>query len=175
MINDNKCKLNIDMRKLFSDYIINIREYVISSTEKIDNLQYIIKRLEQNCLDLGTFVGSIYGTYNGKRFTELFTDYLSYEITFINSTIGEEVEKSVSDKLEWYMGTVHIIEFFSAIDNFDRSDLRDIFFSHLHLMENYVIVRIRKSYSEDIKVFDNLYDQTMLMADILSNVIVSRL
>lgn len=175
MIKDNKCKLNIGMRKLFSDYIINIREYVISSTEKIDNLQYIVKRLEQNCSDIGNLIGTVYSEYNGKRFSELFVDYLGYEMMFIDSTIEGKVEQSVSDKLEWYMSTIFIVDFLSAIDNFNRPDLRELFFNHLHLTENYVMTRIRKSYSDDIKVFDDLYDQTMLMTDVLSNVIVSRL
>lgn len=165
----------MNMRRLLSDYVIYIREYIISSIDKIDNLQLITKRLEGNCSDMGTIISPIYGEYNGNRFTELLQDYLELEIDFIDSTVKGEIEKSISDKSYWYMNSVFIMDFLSAIDGFDRSYLRELFFDYLCLTENYVISRIHKSYSDDIKIFDDLYDQTMLMADFLSEIMSYRI
>ena len=170
-----KCKFNIDLRKLFSDNIIYIREYVISSVSKIDNLEFITKRLEQNCLDMGNLVGTVYGEYNGNRFAELFADYLSCEVTFINSTIDNKVEQSVSDKLQLHMCALPIVDFLSAIENFERSSLRELFFDNIHLTECLLLARVHKNYSDDIKAFDKLYEQTMSMSDVFSTTMMCRL
>jgi hypothetical protein len=172
---DNKCKFNMDLRKLFSDNVIYIQDYVISSVAEIDNLEFITKRLEQNCLDIGNLVGLVYGTYNGNRFAELFVDYLSCEITFIDSTIDNKIEQSVSDKLQLHICAIPIVDFLAAIDDFERSDLRELFFDNIHLTELYVMARIHKNYSDDIKAFDDLYNQTMWVADFLSSVMICRL
>lgn len=175
--NGTACKLRIDIRKLMSDYDFYINQYILYSTittEK-NNLQIISERLEQNVSDIGNIIGSIYGEYNGNRFAELFNGYLYCELEFLDSTINNDVEKSVSDKLKWYMNCISIVDFLSAIDNFYRSDLRELFFENIHLTEIYVISRIHKNCSDNIESFDNLHSQTMNMADFLSNRMIQRL
>lgn len=175
MINDNKCKFNTNLRKLFSDNIIYLREYVISSIEKIDNLEYITERLEQNSCDIGNLISEVYGEYNGKRFEELLIDYITCKIDFIDSTIDNKVEQSVSEKLELHMAAIPIVDLLSAIDNIPRSDLRELFFNNIHLTECFMLARIHKNYSDDIKSFDDLYNQTMIIADYLSSFMICRL
>lgn len=170
------CQFNISMIKLWSDYVIYIREYIISSTDKIDNLQLIVERLEKNQSDIGHLFGSIYGDYNGNRFSELLKEnMLSLSTVFIDSTIKGKIEDSISHKMRWHMGIIKIVDFLSAIDDFDRSYLRELFFDYIHLTEEYLMTRIHKDYGNDIKVFDNLYDQVLLIANTLSYVMSYRI
>lgn len=173
---DDKCKLRIDMIKLWSCHIFYISDYIISSVAKIDNLQLIEERLEQNQNDIGNLFGNVYGRYNGNRFSELLKENISLEIEFINSTIKGEIEESVSHNLRWHMGIIKIVDFLSAIDdNFDRPYLRGLFFDHLHLTEEYLMTRIHKDYSNEIKSFDSLYSQVLLIANTLSYIMSYRI
>ena len=100
---------------------------------------------------------------------------MSLAIDFINSTIKGDIEDSVSHKMRWHMGVMKIVDFLSAIDNFDRPYLRGLFFEHLHLTEEYLMVRYRTDYSNDIRAFDSLYNQVLLIANTLSQTMSYRI
>lgn len=171
-----ECQLNVSMIKLWSIYIFYIREYIVSSTTKIDNLQLVTERLEQNQADMGNLFGSVYGSYNGNRFSELLQDYLELAVEFIDSTIKGDIEDSMSHKMRWYMSVIPIVDFLSAIDdNFDRPYLRGLFFENLHLTEEYLMTIIHKDYSDDIKIFDNWYNQILSITDVLSETMIYRI
>lgn len=169
------CQLNISMVKLWSDYVFYMKSFIVSSTDKLPDIQFIEERLERNCSDIGHLFGLVYGEYNGNRFSELLKEHLLLAADFIDSTVKGKIEDSVSHSLKWHMGIIKIVDFLSAIENFDRSNLRELFFDNLHLTEEYLMTRINKDYSNGIKTYDNLYDQTLLIADTLSNMMIYRI
>lgn len=170
-----KCQLNSSMVKLWSDYVFYMKSFIVSSTDKLPDIQFIQERLEQNCSDIGHLFGLVYGEYNGNRFSELLKEHLLLAADFIDSTVKGKIEDSVSYKMRWHMGIIKVVDFLSAIDDFDRSNLRELFFDHLHLTEEYLMTRIHKDYSNEIKVFDNLYDQVLLIANTLSYIMSNRI
>ena len=170
-----KCQLNISIVKLWSDYIFYMRSFIVSSVDKLPDVIFIVKRLEQNQDDIGDLFATVYGEYNGNRFSELLKEHLSLTVDFINSTIKGEIEDSISHKMRCHMDIIKIADFLSAIDDFDRPYLRGLFFEHLHLTEEYLMVRVHGSYENDIKVFDNLHDQILLVANTLFYVMSYRI
>lgn len=170
-----ECQLNVSMIKLWSDYIFYMRSFIVSSVDKSPDIQFISIRLEQNQNDIGNLFGTVYSEYNGNRFSELLKEHMSLSIEFVNSTIRGDIEDSVSHKMRCYMNVMKIVDFLSAIDNFDRPYLRGLFFDHLHLTEEYLMTRIHKDYSNSIKSFDNWYDQVVLITDVISDTMIRRL
>ena len=64
-----ECQLNASMIKLWSEHVFYVKEYIVSSVDELPDIQVIVERLEKNQVEIGNLFGTVYGEYNGNRFS----------------------------------------------------------------------------------------------------------
>lgn len=167
--------LKASMRKLWAEHTIWMREYLVSSIAKAPDNKAVSERLIKNQFDLGDIMGEYYGADVGNEFTILLKDHIALGMEAIATTQDGNEEKLNATNSRWQKNAEDISHFLQKINPIWKvSDLMAIFGDHLNHTINGAKARIKKEWQKDIKGFDDIFDQAMKLADMLSAGIIKQ-
>lgn len=163
------------MRRLWIEQVIYTRLYIISTISNISDIKFVAKRIIRNYDD----ISDTFKPYYGKDFSTSFKDLLKEHILtiaeFMDKTIKGKVEESITIKQRIYDNTEKITDLLSkANPNLPKFILRSMLFEYLDTTEKEFVNRYHGDYEEDIDTFDNLQNQMIQLADVLSESIIKR-
>jgi len=168
-------ELRQDMRRLWTDHVVWTRDYIIAAVGDQPDAQAAAARLMRNQDDIGDAVGKFYGSAAGKQLTTLLKQHISIAVDLIKAAkAGNKAEQQQADT-KWQQNAVDIADFLSkANPNWPRATLVDMMKKHLSTTTNEVVARLNKSWDEDVRAFDAVYDHILHMSDALSDGIVKQ-
>lgn len=169
------CALKTTMRKLWADHVIWTREYIVSTIAQAEDNKDVTERLMKNQLDIGDAFGQFYGADAGNEFTVLLKDHITLAAEVVAAAKAGNQEKLREADARWHKNAEDMSHFLNkANNNWTMNDLMAMFNDHLRLTTDEATARLKKEWKKDIKTFDDVFDQIMKMADMITNGIIKQ-
>jgi len=164
-----------EMRRLWEDYITWSRMVILSMTENLPDVDLVTKRLLRNPSDLATLLKTYYGDEVATKFEELLTEYLVIAMELLKTTMSGDKTAAFEAERKWYANADEIVAFFASINPYWKEKTwKEMLYELISLSKDEAMDRANKYYAADILVYDKIKNQSLEMADIMSEGIISQ-
>lgn len=168
-------KLHTNMRKLWEDHVTWTRNVIFCLVDDLPGSDQALKRLLQNQDDIGNAVGSYYGSDAGKKLTSLLHDHITISADVVNAAKKNDKKALDIANKKWYDNADEISVFLSqANPHWGFDSMKRMMDDHLKLTTEEAVARINRDYEDDVKAYDNVHDEILKMADMLSDGIIKQ-
>jgi hypothetical protein len=169
-ISNSACKFKGDMRKLWMDHTIWTSKYIVSAIAGLPDKDKVLTRLLRNQQDIGNAVKPYYGAAAGDQLAKLLTDHIVLAGKIIDAAKANDMAtlKTLND--QWFKNADDIAAFLSkANPNWTDQALKDLLYTHLKMVTNEVVTRIKMDWDGNVKAFDDGLHHIIVLADALSS------
>jgi hypothetical protein len=98
------------------------------------------------------------------------TAHLTIAADLVNAAKAGNTESVNTIRTKWYKNAEDIADFLSSINPYwSKNQWRNLLFDHLKLVENEATLRLNKDYAKDIALYDAIEDESLMMADYMSD------
>lgn len=163
------------MRELWSEHVIYTREYISAAAAGSPSASAIATRLMRNQEDIGNAIKPYYGDAAGAKLTALLKDHINIATEVVAAAkTGDKTKLADADR-RWHNNANDIATFLSdANSNWTRESLVSMLNEHLSLTTQEAVALLEKRYGDSVTLFDRIYDQSLHMADALTDGIVKQ-
>lgn len=171
----NACDLKSEMRMLWEEHVAWTRMTIISIAANLPDRDFVIQRLLRNPTDMANVLQPFYGPDVAAKFVRLFTEHLTTATELVQAAKAGDTAKAVDVRKRWYANADQIALFLSRINPFwSQIGWRALLYDHLAMTEAEAVYRLQKKYAEDIAEYDQIEQQALVMADVLTNGIIEQ-
>lgn len=171
----NALKFKEDMRRLWFEHAIWTGRLIVSAEEGLEDYGAVLDRLLKNQDDIGNAIKPFYGDAAGNKLAQLLREHIligGKVIAAAKSSNQAEFEKY---NTQWFKNADDITDFLSSANpHFNKEELKESFYTHLKLVTDSVVLRLKKDWKGDIAAFDKNEAHIMNMADILTQGILKQ-
>lgn len=162
--------LNKAMRKLWADHVIWTRQYIEDALADAPSKEVTTKRLLQNQVDIGNAVAQFYGKAAGDALTALLKDHILIAADLIAAAKTHDTQAFELTNKKWHENARDIAEFLHDAnpENWPLPVMIAMMNEHLAVTTQEVQARLTGKWDEDVRVFDEVFEQIMKMADELT-------
>jgi len=175
-ISHKELALRQDMRKLWEDHVTWTRLAVISLTTDAPDTQATVGRLLKNQADIGNAIKPFYGKAAGTNLTALLRKHIVIAADLIAAARKSDAEAASSEQARWTANADKIATFLSSANprSWKRGEMKAMMRSHLRLTTSEVVARLTRDWPADVRAYDRIHVQILLMADMLSDGLVAQ-
>lgn len=167
--------LKSDMRKLWEDHITWTRNVILCLVDELPGKDQAVKRLLRNQDDIGNAIKPYYGEGAGNKLTELLHTHINISADVVTSAKEGKAQELDEANKKWDKNADEISEFLhKANPNWALAEMKMMMKDHLRLTTEEAVQRIKKDYDADVVAYDNVHNQILKMADMLSDGIVKQ-
>jgi len=168
-------QLRMAMHKLWEDHIVWTRNVILNIIDGLPGTEQAVNRLLSNQDDIGNAVKPFYGEAGGKELTRLLREHITIAADLLKAArAGDNPAVTVANK-KWFVNADEISDFLSkANPNWKLDDMKKMMHDHLTLTTDEVMARLKKDYVADVKAYDKVHDEILMMADMLTDGIVKQ-
>lgn len=167
--------VRLALRKLWSDHVIWTRGYIVAAVAGTPDAGAAAGRLLANQEDIGTAVAGFYGQAAGDRLTELLKEHIMIAVDLVEAAKSGDQAAFAKHDARWTANIEAIASFLaSANPNWPEKDVLDLLALHLKLTKDEAVARISGDWAADIKAFDDIFTEIMVLADALHDGIVAQ-
>ncbi|WP_343045026.1 glycosyltransferase [Paenibacillus lemnae] len=168
-------QLKADMQRAWIDHTIWTRSYIVSALSNLPDQKDVLARLLKNQQDIGDVIKPYYGEAAGSKLTALLKEH----ILIAGKIVAAAKEGHSSDvkklEAEWHKNADDIAKFLSGANpNWDFKELQDMLYTHLQLITEIVLDRIKGDWTADIAATDKNEIHMIHLADILTEGMVKQ-
>jgi len=161
-------QLNNDMREVWEQHVYWTRMLLISIAERLKDESDVAARLLENPKDIADIFARFYTADVAKSIEKLLTEHLQIGAALITSLRDGQPTEHL--ERQWYANADAMAAAFSSISPYyGYEELRKMLYSHLNLTTQEVAARLAHNYPADIKAFDRVEQEALLMADYFSS------
>lgn len=163
------------MRKLWEDHITWTRNVILNIMDDLDGMDPALSRLLQNQDDIGNAVKPYYGDEAGSKLTSLLKTHITQAGDLLKAAKSGDDKKFKSIQKDWQKNGDDIAVFLAGANpNWSESDLKKMMQDHLTLTTNEAVARLKKDYTGDVKAYDKVHDEIIMMSDALADGIIKQ-
>jgi hypothetical protein len=163
------------MRKLWSDHVIWTRQYIIAAVAGTPDAGAAAGRLLQNQADIGAAIVPYYGQAGGDRLTELLKEHIMIAVDLVAAAVSGEQAAFARHDARWTANIEAIAAFLSSANpNWPAAAVMDLLALHLKLTKDETVARITKDWDADVKAFDDIFTEILVVADTLHDGLVAQ-
>lgn len=168
-------QLRMGMHKLWEDHIVWTRNVILNIMDDLPGTDQAVTRLLQNQDDIGNAVKPFYGEAGGKELTRLLREHITVAAELLKAAkAGNNAGFEAANK-KWIANANEISGFLSqANPNWKLEDMKKMMHDHLTLTTEEAVARLKKDYAADVKAYDKVHDEILLMADMLTDGIIKQ-
>jgi hypothetical protein len=168
-------QLRMAMHKLWEDHIVWTRNVILNIMDDLPGTDQAVNRLLKNQDDIGNAVKPFYGEAGGKELTRLLKDHITTAADLLKAAkTGNNSAFDAANK-KWFANADEISDFLSkANPNWKLNDMKKMMYDHLTLTTDEAVARLKKDYAADVKAYDKVHDEILMMADMLTDGIVKQ-
>lgn len=168
-------ELREGMRRLWSDHVVWTRAYIVAAVANDPSASAAAARLMRNQEDIGNAVTPFYGSAAGTRLTGLLKDHINIAVDLVAAAKASDNAKLTDADRRWHANSGEIATFLSSANpNWPRETLRMMLDEHLRLTTEEAKARLERRWADDVRLFDQIHDQALHMADALTDGIVKQ-
>jgi hypothetical protein len=169
------CMLRQNMRKLWTDYTVWTRDYLIAAVNDAPDEEAASDRLTKNYQEIGAALGTYYGKAGGDRMTSLLKDRRQMLTDFMKAAKAKDIPLYNDADARLATNADQIADALSGANpNLSRSNMGDMMRTHMRFIKEQVSARIDKDWEKDIKAYDDGYEQVLKMSDGLSDATIKQ-
>ena len=167
--------VRLALRKLWSDHVIWTRQYIIAAVGGTPDAQAAAGRLLANQDDIGQAIVPYYGPDAGMALTELLKSHIMIAVDLVGAAkSGDDAAFAQHDK-RWSDNVADIARFLSgANSHWPEADVLDLLNLHLKLTKDEAVARLQSDWAADVKAFDDIFTEAMVIADTLHDGLVAQ-
>jgi hypothetical protein len=167
--------VRLALRKLWSDHVIWTREYIVAAVAGTPDADAAAGRLLKNQEDIGAAIVPYYGDAAGARLTELLKDHILIAVDLVASAKSGDNAAFATHDERWTANIRDIASFLSGANpNWPEQDVFDLLALHLKLTKDETVARLTGDWDADVKAFDDIFTEIMVVADTLYTGIVAQ-
>ena len=168
-------QLRMAMHKLWEDHIVWTRNVILNIMDDLPGTEQAVNRLLSNQDDIGNAVKPFYGEAGGKELTRLLREHITTAADLLKAAkTGNNSAFEAANK-KWSANADEISDFLSkANPNWKLNDMKKMMHDHLTLTTDEAVARLKKDYAADIKAYDKVHDEILMMADMLTDGIIKQ-
>ena len=132
-------------------------------------------RLLENPEDFANELKIFYNDKISDEFKRLLTEHLQIGGDLVNADKAANMAKADELRKRWYANADEIAAFLSLINPYwNQQKWRDMMYSHLSMTEKETVLKLKKEYPKDIKMFEHIEKEALDMADYMSTGIIRK-
>ena len=171
------------MRKLWEDHITWTRNVIISfevnesdPSVVLPDLNAALDRLFQNQVDIGDAIKPFYGEAAGDRLTALLHDHIAIAGEILQAVKTGDSAALADAQQRWYANAHDIAVFLSTANprNWPLDETDQMMKDHLDATTREVVARATENWDADVAAYDDVHQQALAMADMLSDGIIAQ-
>jgi hypothetical protein len=168
-------QLRMAMHKLWEDHIVWTRNVILNIMDDLPGTEQAVNRLLSNQDDIGNAVKPFYGEAGGKELTRLLKEHITIAADLLKAAkTGNNSAFDAANK-KWFTNADEISDFLSkANPNWKLNDMKKMMHDHLTLTTDEAVARLKKDYAADVKAYDKVHDEILMMADMLTDGIIKQ-
>jgi hypothetical protein len=168
-------QLRMAMHKLWEDHIVWTRNVILNIMDDLPGTEQAVNRLLSNQDDIGNAVKPFYGEAGGKELTRLLKEHITTAADLLRAAkTGNNSAFDAANK-KWSANADEISGFLSKVNpNWKLNDMKKMMHDHLTLTTDEAVARLKKDYAADVKAYDKVHDEILMMADMLTNGIIKQ-
>ncbi len=162
--------LNAEMRVLWSDHALWTRNVIINIVDGAPGTTEAVNRLLKNQVDLGEAIKPYYGNAAGDTLTVLLKEHIVLAAELLTAAKDDNTPAYNAALVSWYVNGDEIAAFLNDAnpDNWKLADWKAMMKTHLDLTLEEATARLSGDYAADVVAYDKVYDELMMMSDMLS-------
>jgi hypothetical protein len=174
-ITSSQVNLRTTMRKLWDDHDVWTRSAILSIASNSGDKDAVIKRLLQNPDDFANALKSYYGADAGSKVGNLLKDHLTIAAELVQASKDNDQAKAKDAESRWFKNANDLAAALAqANSNWSQQDLQNMMYDHLNNVKQEAVDVLHKNWSASIADYDKVHDQTMQMADMLTDGIIKQ-
>src|SRR6266536_3158346 len=164
------------VRKLWEDHITWTRVFMISAAGDLPDKATATDRLLQDQVDIGNAIKPYYGDAAGDKLTALLKEHITTAAEVVAAAKANDSAKLADANKRWFANADQIADFLSGANpkNWPQAEMRSMMHDHLNLTTKEVVARLHGDWAGDVKAYDDVHQQILLMADGLSMGIINQ-
>ena len=167
--------VRLALRKLWSDHVIWTRDYIVAAVANAPDAQAAAGRLLANQDDIGQAIVPYYGADAGQKLTALLKDHIMIAVDLIEAAKSGNNDAFATHDKRWSDNAVEIARFLAGANpNWPDKDVLDLLNQHLALTKGEVVARLQQTWDADVKAFDDIFTEIMVLADALHDGLVAQ-
>lgn len=167
--------LSNHIRGLWEQHVFWTLLFILGVTFELPNANLITDRLLRNPKDFEKILIPVYGQSVAAEFSKLFTSHLSIAAELVKAAkAGNNAAAASAEKL-WYENADQIAAFLNDINPYwSAQEWQKVLYDHLAMTKNAAVYYLTRKYEDSIKEFDNIEQQALAMADMMTLGIVKQ-
>jgi len=171
----SKEPVRLALRKLWSDHVIWTREYIVAAVAGTPDADAAAGRLLKNQEDIGAAMAGFYGQAAGDRLTELLKEHILIAVDLVAVAKSGDQAGFARHDARWTANAEAIAAFLAGANpHWPERDVLDLLSLHLKLTKDEAVARISADWAADVKAFDDMFTEIMVLADALHDGIVAQ-
>jgi hypothetical protein len=167
--------VRLALRKLWSDHVIWTREYIVAAVAGTPDAGAAATRLLTNQEDIGAAVAGFYGQAAGDRLTELLKEHIMIAVDLVAAAKSGDQPAFEKHDARWTANIETIARFLAGANpNWPEKDVLDLLALHLKLTKDETVARIGGDWDADVKAFDDIFTEILVLADALNDGIAAQ-
>ena len=168
-------QLRMAMHKLWEDHIVWTRNVILNIMDDLPGTEQAVNRLLQNQDDIGNAVKPFYGEAGGKELTRLLREHITVAAELLKAAKASNNSAFDAANKKWFANADEISGFLSkANPNWKLNDMKKMMNDHLTLTTEEAVARLKKDYVADVKAYDKVHEEILMMADMLTDGIIKQ-
>jgi hypothetical protein len=175
-VSPKELALRQGMRKLWEDHITWTRVVIISIAAGTPDLPAASARLLRNQTAIGNAIKPYYGGAAGRGLTSLLRGHILTAVDVLKAAKAGDAQALAAAQARWQANADEIAAFLNkANPRFWRlGPLKAMLRVHLGLTTSEAVARLKGNWSADVRAYDRVHRQALVMADALSSGIVGQ-
>ena len=171
----SKEPVRLALRKLWSDHVIWTRQYIVAAVAETPDAGAAAGRLLRNQEDIGAAVAGYYGDAAGNRLTELLKEHILIAVDLVAAAKSGDQAAFAQHDARWTANIETIATFLAGANpNWPEKGVLDLLALHLKLTKDETIARITGDWDADIKAFDDIFNEILVLGDAIHDGIVAQ-
>jgi hypothetical protein len=167
--------VRLALRKLWSDHVIWTREYIVAAVAETPDAEAAAGRLLRNQEDIGAAIAGFYGPVAGDKLTGLLKQHIMIAVDLVAAAKSGDDAAFATHDARWTANIGEIATFLSGANpNWPAKDVLDLLALHLKLTKDEAVARISGDWAADVKAFDDIFTEIMVVADTLNDGLVAQ-
>ena len=168
-------QLRMAMHKLWEDHVVWTRNVILNIMDDLPGTDQAVNRLLKNQDDIGNAVKPFYGEAGGKELTRLLREHITIAADLLKAAKTANNSAFDATNKKWLVNADEISDFLSkANPNWKLADMKKMMNDHLTLTTEEAVARLKKDYAADVKAYDKVHNEILMMADMLTDGIVKQ-
>jgi len=168
-------ELRLGMHKLWTDHVVWTRNVILNIMDGLPGTDQAVNRLLQNQEDIGNAIKPVYGDAAGTELTRLLKEHIVIAADLLKAAKADNKTGFDAANKKWFVNADEISAFLSkANPNWKLDDMKKMMHDHLNLTTEEAVARLKKDYEGDVKAYDKVYNEILMMADMLTDGILKQ-